>query len=213
VFHWLTQEVGQSAVTYPVVFAAAGLDVLLPLIPSETIIITASVLAAQGDLFIWLIVPLVALGAIVGDNLCYLLGRAIADPVPDRLFRGEKGEARLLWAEEALRRRGAVLIGVGRFVPGGRTATTFAAGTLEMPYRQFLAADAFAAAIWALYVCMLGYLGGETFKDDLWLPLITSFACAMAVGVGFEVRRRIQARRGKDILGDELPPEMTPENA
>jgi membrane protein DedA with SNARE-associated domain len=82
-----------------------------------------------------------------------------------------------------------------------------------MPYRQFLAADAFAAAIWALYVCMLGYLGGETFKDDLWLPLITSFACAMAVGVGFEVRRRIQARRGKDILGDELPPEMTPENA
>jgi membrane-associated protein len=209
VFHWLTQEVGQSAVTYPVVFAAAGLDVLLPLIPSETIIITASVLAAQGDLFIWLIVPLVALGAIVGDNLCYLLGRAVAD----RLFRGEKGEARLLWAEEALRRRGAVLIGVGRFVPGGRTATTFAAGTLEMPYRQFLAADAFAAAIWALYVCMLGYLGGETFKDDLWLPLITSFACAMAVGVGFEVRRRIQARRGKDILGDELPPEMTPENA
>lgn len=210
-FHWLTQEVGQSAATYPAVFAVAGLDVLLPLIPSETVIITASVLAAQGDLYIWLIVPLVALGAIVGDNLCYLLGRAIGDPVADRLFRGEKGEARLLWAEEALRRRGAVLIGVGRFVPGGRTATTFAAGTLEMPYRQFLAADAFAAVIWALYVCMLGYLGGETFKDDLWLPLITSFACAMTVGAGFEVRRRIQARRGKDILGDELPPEMTPE--
>jgi membrane-associated protein len=211
VFDWLTQEVGQSAVTYPVVFAVSGLDVLLPLIPSETVIITASVLAAQGDLYIWLIVPLVALGAIVGDNLCYLLGRKIGDPVADRLFKGEKGEARLLWAEEALRRRGAVLIGVGRFVPGGRTATTFAAGTLEMPYRQFLAADAFAATIWALYVCMLGYLGGETFKDDLWLPLITSFACAMAVGGGFEVRRRIQARRGKDILGDELPPEMTPE--
>ena len=212
-FHWLTQEVGQSAVTYPVVFAVSGLDVLLPLIPSETVIITASVLAAQGDLFIWLIVPLVALGAIVGDNLCYLLGRKIGDPVADRLFKGEKGEARLLWAEEALRRRGAVLIGVGRFVPGGRTATTFAAGTLEMPYREFLAADAFAASIWALYVCMLGYLGGETFKDDLWLPLITSFACAMAVGAGFEVRRRIQARRGKDILGDELQPEMTPEGA
>jgi hypothetical protein len=32
-------------------------------------------------------------------------------------------------------------------------------------------------------------------------------------GAGFEVRRRIQVRRGKDILGDELPPEMTPENA
>jgi membrane-associated protein len=210
VFDWLTQEVGQSALTYPVVFAAAGLDVLFPLIPSETIVITASVLAAQGELWIWLIVPLVALGAFLGDNLCYLLGRKIGDPIADRLFKGEKGQARLQWAEEALRRRGAILIGVGRFIPGGRTATTFAAGTLEMPYRQFAAADAFAAAVWALYVCMLGYLGGETFKDDLWLPLGTSFACAMAVGAGFEIWRRVQRRRGKDILGDELPPEMSP---
>ncbi len=209
-FDWLAQEVSHSAFTYPVVFAAAGLDVLIPLIPSETIVITASVLAAQGELLIWVLVPAVALGAFVGDNLCYLLGRQIGDPIADRLFADEKGQARLLWAEQALRRRGAILIGVGRFIPGGRTATTFAAGTLEMPYRQFVVADAFAAAIWALYVSMLGYLGGETFQDSLWLPLATSFACAMLVGLGFEVWRRVQSRRGKDILGDELPPEMTP---
>jgi membrane-associated protein len=208
VFDWLTQEVGQSAVTYPVVFAAALTDVLFPLIPSETIVITASVLAAQGDLFIWLIVPLVALGAFLGDNLCYLLGRRIGDPVADRVFKGEEGQARLKWAEAALRRRGAILIGIGRFIPGGRTATTFAAGTLEMPYRQFAAADAFASSIWALYVCMLGYLGGETFQDNLWLPLGTSFACAMAVGLAFEAWRRLQRRRGKDILGDKLPREL-----
>lgn len=208
-FEWLTQEVSQSALTYPVVFAAAGLDVLFPLVPSETIVITAGVLAAQGDLLIWLIVPAVALGAFLGDNLCYLLGRKIGDPIADRLFADEKGQARLQWAEEALRRRGAVLIGVGRFVPGGRTATTFAASTLEMPYRQFLVADAFAAAIWALYVSMLGYLGGETFKDSLWLPLAASFVCAMLVGLGFEVWRRLQERRGKDILGDELSDEAS----
>ena len=208
-FDWLTQEVSHSPLTYPVVFAAAGLDVLLPLVPSETIVIAASVLAAQGELLIWGIVPLVALGAFLGDNLCYLLGRMVGAPVADRLFSGEKEQARLLWAEEALRRRGAILIGVGRFIPGGRTVTTFAAGTLEMPYRQFVVADAFAAAIWALYVSMLGYLGGEAFQDSLWLPLAASFACAMAVGVAFEARRRVQRRRGKDILGDELPPEIT----
>jgi membrane-associated protein len=209
VFDWLTHEVGESAVTYPVVLVAATTDVLFPLIPAETIVITASVLAAQGDLLIWLIVPLVALGAFLGDNLCYLLGRKIGDPVADRLFVDEKGQARLHWAEDALRRRGAILIGVGRFIPGGRTATTFAAGTLEMPYRQFAAADGFAALLWAFYVCMLGYLGGETFRDNLWLPLSASFGCAMAVGAGFEAWRRIQRRRGKDILGDELPPEMS----
>jgi len=209
VFDWLTHEVSQSAITYLVVGLAAATDVLFPLIPSETIVITASVLAAQGDLLIWLIVPAVAIGAFVGDNLCYLLGRRIGDPIADRLFDDEKGQARLQWAEEALRRRGAILIGVGRFIPGGRTATTFAAGTLEMPYRQFVAADAFAASIWALYVSMLGYLGGEAFEDSLWLPLLTSFAGAMAVGAGFEVWRRLQGRRGKDILGDELPEEIS----
>ena len=52
---------------------------------------------------------------------------------------------------------------------------------------------------------MLGYLGGETFKSSLWLPLVTSLGCAMAVGLGFEAWRRWQRRRGKDILGDELP--------
>jgi membrane-associated protein len=209
-FDWLSHEVSQSTITYPVVFVATAADVLLPLIPSETIVITASVLAAQGELLIVGIVPLVALGALLGDNLCYLLGRKIGDPVAARLFGSEKGQARLKWAERALRRRGMVLIGVGRFIPGGRTATTFAAGTLEMPYRSFLVADAFAACLWAVYISMLGYLGGETFKDSLWLPLAASLACAMAVGVGFEVWRRVQRRRGKDILGDELPPEATP---
>lgn len=206
-FDWLSNEVSGSAYTYLVVFVAAGADVFFPLIPSETIVITAGVLAAQGDLLIVALVPAVALGAFVGDNLCYLLGLKIGDPISKRLFRGEKGQARLLWAKHALRRRGGVLIGVGRFIPGGRTATTFAAGTLRMPYRSFLVADACAAVVWALYISMLGYLGGATFEDDPWLSLVASFACAMAIGIGFEVWRRVQERRGKDLLGDELPPE------
>ena len=206
-FDWPTQEVSESALTYPVLFVAAGLDVLIPLVPSETIVLTAAILAAQGDLLIFAIVPVVALGAFVGDNACYWLGRKIGDPIASRLFKSEKGQARLQWAERALQQRGAILIGVGRFIPGGRTATTFAAGTLEMPYRSFLLADAFAAILWSLYISALGYLGGETFKESLWLPLAASFAAASAVALGFEAWRRVQRRRGKDILGEELPPE------
>jgi membrane-associated protein len=205
VFDWLTQEVSQSPLTYLVVFVASGADVLFPPIPSETIVITASVLAAQGELVIWFIVPLVALGAFIGDNASYWLGRGIGDPVAERLFSSEKGQARLVWAEDALARRGVVLIAIGRFIPGGRTATTFAAGSLEMPYRQFLFADAIAAVVWAFYASMLGYLGGETFQDNIGLPLMLSLGVAMTVGFGVEVWRRIQRRRGKDVLGDELP--------
>jgi membrane protein DedA with SNARE-associated domain len=82
VFDWLTQEVSQSPATYPVVAFAAAADVLFPLIPSETIVITAGVLAAQGDLLVWLLVPAVALGAFLGDNLCYLLGARSATRSP-----------------------------------------------------------------------------------------------------------------------------------
>jgi membrane-associated protein len=203
-FDWLTQEVGHSDLSYLIVFVACATDVLLPLIPSEGIVITASILAAQSELLIWLIVPAATIGAIVGDNACYWLGRGVGDPVARRLFGGEKGRERLDWAERALDRRGAVLIAVGRFVPGGRTATTFAAGSLEMRYRYFLFADAVAALLWALYISALGYLGGEAFKDNLWLPLGASIGFAVLVGLGFEAWRRFEKHRGRDVLGDEI---------
>ncbi|HEX3238564.1 MAG TPA: DedA family protein [Solirubrobacterales bacterium] len=208
---WLTNEVSGSAITYLVVFAAAGLDVFFPVVPSETIVIAASVLAAQGELLIFLIVPAAALGAFVGDNGAYWLGRWVGDPLANRLFRGAKGRARLEWAEAAIQRRGTALIILGRFIPGGRTATTVAAGTLEMEYRRFLPADAVAAILWALYVSMLGFIGGAAFEDNVWLPLLIALGFAFAVTLGVEAWRRYQARQGLDVLGDEL--EEDPEQA
>jgi membrane protein DedA with SNARE-associated domain len=204
---WLTNEVSESAVTYLVVFAAAGLDVFFPVIPSETIVIAASVLAAQGGLVIFLILPATALGAFLADNVAYWLGRWVGDPLAERIFRSEKGRARLQWAEGAIQRRGTTLIILGRFVPGGRTATTVAAGTLEMDYRRFLPADATAAVLWALYVSMLGYVGGATFEDNVWLPLLIALGVALLVTAGIEAWRRVQHRRGKDVLGEELSEE------
>jgi membrane protein DedA with SNARE-associated domain len=204
--HWLTQQIsGGGALPYLVVALAAGGDVLLPLIPSETLVITAGVLAAQGRLLIWLIVPSVTLGAFIGDNASYWLGRGIGDPVARRLFKGEKAHARLEWAENAIRGHGPLLVVVGRFIPGGRTASTFAAGTLCLGYRRFLAADAVAACAWALYASMLGYLGGSAFRHSTWKPLLISLGVAGATTLAIEAWRRHRRRHGKDLLGDDLP--------
>jgi membrane protein DedA with SNARE-associated domain len=70
---------------------------------------------------------------------------------------------------------------------------------------EFLVADAVAAGLWAVYASMLGYIGGETFKESLWLPLAASLAVAMLVGLALEAWRRLQRRRGRDVLGDQLP--------
>jgi membrane protein DedA with SNARE-associated domain len=201
---WLTQHVTASPLTYLVVALAAGGDVILPLIPSETLVITAAVLAAQGRLSLWLIVPPVAAGAFIGDNVVYWLGRGVGDPVSRRLFKGETARRRLEWAERAIRGHGARLVLAGRFIPGGRTASTFAAGTLDLAYRRFALADAAAAVAWALYASLLGYLGGSAFRDSAWKPLLVSLGLAGLVTLGVEVWRRRRRRQGKDLLGDEL---------
>lgn len=206
-FDWITQEVSNNDLSYLIVLAAAATDVLFPFIPSETIVIAASVIAAQGGLTIFLVVPAAALGAFIGDNIAYFLGRRIGEPIARRFLKGEKARARYEWAEAAIRRRGVALIFVGRFIPGGRTATTLAAGTLEMDYRRFALADAGASLAWALYVSMLGYIGGETFKDNLLLPLAIALGFALLVSFGVEGWRRYERSKGKDLLGDELEPD------
>lgn len=203
-FEWLSNEVSNNPVTYLVVFGAAGLDVFFPLLPAETIVLTASVLAGDGELLIFGVIAAAALGAFLGDNAVYLLGREVGDPVAKRLFRGAKGRSRLEWAERAIRKRGGMLIVIGRFIPGGRTATTFAAGTLGMAYRRFLPADAVAATVWAVYISMLGYIGGSTFEDNLWLPLLLALGFATLVAAGVEAWRLFERRRGRDVFGDEL---------
>jgi membrane protein DedA with SNARE-associated domain len=204
VFDWLTNAVSGSPVTYLVVLLAAGGDVIIPLVPSETIVVSAGVLAAKGKLLIYLLVPAAALGAFIGDNIAYGLGRTGGDPVAARLFKGEDGRRRLEWAERAIQRHGGILIVAGRFIPGGRTASTFAAGTLEMPYRRFLIADVVAAVAWALFAAMLGFIGGSAFQDSSWKPFAASLAIATLITLSLEVFRRVQKRRGRDILGDRL---------
>jgi membrane-associated protein len=74
-------------------------------------------------------------------------------------------------------------------VPGGRTATTFSAGALAMPWPRFLAIDA-AAGLWATYVALLGYFGGSAFEDSLWKPMLAAAIVATAVTLGAELLRR-----------------------
>jgi membrane-associated protein len=200
----LTHLVSGSPVTYLVVLGIALLDVLCPILPAETVLFTAAVLAARGSLSIWLLIPAAALGGFGGDNISYLLGAKVGDPVARRLFRSDKAQARLRWAERAIQRHGPVLIVVARFLPGGRSGTTFGAGTLELAWPRFAIADAAAAVAWATYATLLGYLGGSAFSHSLWKPLVISLAIGAALGLLAEGYRRLQRRRGRDILGDEL---------
>ncbi|MBD0338379.1 MAG: DedA family protein [Thermoleophilia bacterium] len=184
--------VSGSPLTYAALFLVSGLDAFFPIVPSETAVIAAGTLAATGDLLLWVVIPAAALGAFAGDNVSYGLGALFGERAAKRLFRGEKGRRRLARAQRLLDRYGVLVIVTARFVPGGRTVTTFACGTLDMTWRRFLVYDAVAVVIWATYAAMIGYLGGTAFREDIWKALLLGFGIAVAVTGLFELVRRLR---------------------
>jgi membrane-associated protein len=190
-FDSLTDAVSGSPWTYLLIVAICAGDALLPLFPSETVVITAAVLASRGRLNIGLVAVSAAAGALLGDNSAYWLGRSGLRRLTERLVGSEKNQRRIEWARGQLRERGGWIIIVARFIPGGRTATTYVAGTLEMPWKtKFLPFDAIAAVIWALFGSALGYFGGTAFERNLWVPVLIAIGVSSLVAVGGELFRR-----------------------
>ncbi|HKC77700.1 MAG TPA: DedA family protein, partial [Gaiellaceae bacterium] len=201
---FVTHFVSASPATYAIVFGIVAIDSLFPFAQAEAVVITAAVLAAQGDLVIWLLVPIVALAGFVGDNASYLVGRNVGCRIAEKLTRSEHRQKRLEQAQAGIRDHGRLVIVVGRFLPVGRTLTTLAAGTLEMRWRRFVVADAIAAVAWASYACALGYAGGSSFEHSLWKPLVFALGIAVLIALAVEAYRRAQKRRGRELLRGEL---------
>jgi membrane-associated protein len=185
--------------TYPFLFLFALFDAVIPIIPSETAVITASVASATtGRLNIWLIVVVAAIGAVVGDNIGYEVGKR-ARPWVERRFSGPKAKERLDWARRQLAERGVGLVIVARFIPGGRTAVTVTAGTTGMNHAKFFFATVISGVLWASYAAALGYFGGTQFEDSPTKALLLATAIALVVGgltegIRWLLRRRSAAK-------------------
>ncbi len=187
--HFVQLVSDASGWAYGIVFLLALLDAVLPVVPSETAVITAGVVAAAGSLNLPFVILAAACGAFAGDNLAYLIGYRFGGRAADRFLRGEKGKRSLRWAETQLNERGGELIAVARFIPAGRTAVTLSAGTVRFPWPRFVVYDAIAAVIWAGYASLLGYFGGKTFEGAAWKGLV------LALGIAFALSGLIEAVR------------------
>src|SRR5215216_3216813 len=117
VFDWRT-HVQASPLTYLAVLGTCALDAILAIVPSEAVVIAASILATSGELSIWVIALAAAAGGFLGDTGSYALGRTAGASAARRLFRRPKAKGRLTWAGKALERHGATIIVVARFIPG-----------------------------------------------------------------------------------------------
>ena len=192
----IVDAVSGSNWSYLIVFVIAMLDAFFPIVPSEATAIAAGVVAGTGRPQRRLCILAASLGAIAGDNITFALGHFLGARVERRFFTGEKSQKRLQWARKTLDERGGYLIVVARFIPGGRTVTTFTAGFVEtFPWRRFLVFDTLAGVIWGTYTVLLGYFGGKSFEEEPWKGLLLAFGIALAVTAVVEVVRHLRARR------------------
>lgn len=181
---------------YLAVFALAAIDAFFPVVPSETLVITAGVFAAAtGAPNAVLVVLVAAAGAFVGDHISYAIGRFGGARVVARAQSGSRSERASEWARRALFRRGGEILVVARYIPGGRTAVTLTCGSTGYPLRRFSFFDAIASLSWGIYSTSIGYFGGRAFEDDPLLGLLTGFAVAIAISVVIEAYRYLQGRR------------------
>jgi membrane-associated protein len=180
---------------YALVALLVALDAVLPVVPAEAAVLGGAALAARGQLGLWPLLAATAVGAFVGDLASYRAGRLVGPWVLKRLSRPRTRAAvdgALAW----LARRGPLVLVAARFVPGGRTASTMAAGLVGLRPRLVVAAAAVGGLLWSAYLVSLGYAGGRLLPLPPWLlaPGLALLIFGLATVAGaIRVRR---ARRG-----------------
>ena len=187
-FDWL-KDFSSSPWFYLIIFVIAALDSVLPIVPSETLVIIGGVSAGLGNLWIPLVIVVAASGAFIGDNMSYLIGREASDWVIRRQTRTDKGAARMAKIVEQVHERGGLLLITARFIPGGRTALTLSCGVTKQPRRWFISWAAVAAVIWGNYAALLGFIGGKSFEDNHTLAFIIAFVSAFSITLVIELVR------------------------
>jgi membrane-associated protein len=182
-----------------VVFLVAGLDALLPFLPSESTVVACGVAAAAtGRPALPLLVATAAAGAYAGDQLSFRIGRR-GRRLPER-FAGGRVHDRL---HRLLHTRGGLVIVLARYLPGGRSATALAAGALGYPAGRFARWTAAAVVLWATQAALLGYLGGALFAGRPAAALALGLAGALVItGVAVLIGRPRTAPAAAALVDD-----------
>ena len=169
--------------------------------PGETLLITGAILASAGALNIYVLLLLAWLGAVIGDNIGYLIGRTGGHRLMVRYgTRFGVTDARLKQVEAFFDRYGAWVIVFARFVLVLRQFNGIVAGTLDMHWLRFLILNAIGAALWVAFWGILSFWLGKgilVYVHELHLlaPLFAALAAIVVVAGGVYLWWRYRRRR------------------
>src|SRR2546429_798706 len=148
---------------YLAVFVFVGVESIGIPVPGETMLVTAAIYAGTtGRLSIFWVVVASAAGAIVGDNIGYVIGRTGGYRLVKRYGRYIRlEENRLRLGQYLFQKHGPKVVFFGRFISVLRIFAAFLAGVNRMHWRQFLIFNAAGGIVWATIYGTAAYLLGQ----------------------------------------------------
>jgi membrane-associated protein len=186
-------------------FIAAALvfgDAIIPVLPGETTLNAACVLAANGQLDLTLVIISGAIGAITGDSTLYWIARSAHGKTKARVDRAVDGKTGRT-VIGMLRDHGPAFILFGRYVPGLRFAINVTlGGVVRMPYPKFLFWSALSGALWSIWVCLSAYFISSALAGYPIAALVLSTSVGtVLVGSCLWVRSRMPKHHAAVIEG------------
>ncbi len=156
-----------------VIFAESGLFFGF-FLPGDSLLFTAGLFAASGQLNIFILIAGSFIAAVLGDSVGYTFGHKIGRNLFLRKESFWFRRKHLEKAENFYQRRGKSTIIIARFVPIIRTFAPIVAGVGQMTYKTFLSYNIIGGLLWTITLCSLGYFLGRTVPniDHYLLPII-----------------------------------------
>jgi membrane-associated protein len=188
---------GGLAALIAIVFVETGLLVGF-FLPGDSLLVTAGIFAARGDLDMWTLNITLSLAAIVGDSVGYAIGAKSGPKIftrEDSLFFHRK---HLITAKEFYDKYGGFTIFIARFMPIIRTFAPVVAGVGAMQYKRFISYNVFGGIFWVLSMTSIGYFLGRIVPDieeRIHVVIAIVIFLSLLPGITKVIRERWKARK------------------
>ena len=150
------------AILFLIIFTETGL-IVMPLLPGDSLLFAAGALAARpgNDLNVGVIIPLLIVAALLGDNVNYFVGKFLGSRIKARkrilFFKREYIDE----TEKFYAKHGGRTVIIARFIPIVRTIAPFVAGAGSMHYTTYIRFCIMGAVLWVTSITLLGYFFGN----------------------------------------------------
>jgi membrane protein DedA with SNARE-associated domain len=192
---------------YPILFLVIFVESFGIPAPGQTLLITAALFAATGNLKLWLVMLVAFAAAVIGDNIGYFIGHRGGHRL---LFRYARrfgvSQERMEGIFERFNRHGGWFVFLARFFDVARQINGLIAGSAKMSFRRFLLFNSIGAAMWVLLWGFGSFYLGQGLKQWLkqyehittWLVVGVIVLCIVVIVAWFWTRARQRRRLNRE---------------